>query len=389
MTVTISGTNGLTTPGYNLVPQPVQSANFLAAVGFSYPIDTSTTPITVTLPASPISGSTVQFIDYAGTFAVNNVTILPNGSNIAGTPTVATYLVTNRESIAFTYIDSTQGWVAVWDTNGVQYNLQYDISYLAISGGGGGGGGITTGTPTYYQGGGGGAGGYMTGTYTVSQHSTLTFVVGAGGTAASNAVGGTGGSTTGFFTTPVGGGGGGYYTVAPGNGGSGGGGSSYNSISYGTGTAGQGYAGGVGVGGSSTGAGGGGGAGAVGGNGAGQVGGSGGNGVLSSITGSPTYYCGGGGGGSNSGGPASGGLGGGGNGASGSVGAATAGTANSGGGGGGAYRSTYGPGAGGSGVVILSMPTIYYSGVTTGFPTVSTSGANTILTFTSSGSYTT
>jgi hypothetical protein len=38
--------------------------------------------------------------------------------------------------------------------------------------------------------------------------------------------------------------------------------------------------------------------------------------------------------------------------------------------------------------VILSVPTARYSGTTTGSPTVTTSGANTILTFTSSGSYT-
>ena len=44
--------------------------------------------------------------------------------------------------------------------------------------------------------------------------------------------------------------------------------------------------------------------------------------------------------------------------------------------------------AGGSGVVILSVPTVHYSGTTTGSPTVSTSGSNTIIKFTGSGSYT-
>jgi hypothetical protein len=38
--------------------------------------------------------------------------------------------------------------------------------------------------------------------------------------------------------------------------------------------------------------------------------------------------------------------------------------------------------------VILSVPTARYSGTTTGSPTVTTSGSNTILTFNSSGSYT-
>jgi hypothetical protein len=61
--------------------------------------------------------------------------------------------------------------------------------------------------------------------------------------------------------------------------------------------------------------------------------------------------------------------------------AGVAGTANLGGGGGGAA-------AGGSGVVILSVPTAIYSGVSTGSPTITTSGSNTILKFTASGSYT-
>jgi hypothetical protein len=45
-------------------------------------------------------------------------------------------------------------------------------------------------------------------------------------------------------------------------------------------------------------------------------------------------------------------------------------------------------GSGGSGVVILSIPTAYYTGTTTGSPTVTTSGSNTIVKFTASGSYT-
>jgi hypothetical protein len=36
----------------------------------------------------------------------------------------------------------------------------------------------------------------------------------------------------------------------------------------------------------------------------------------------------------------------------------------------------------------LSVPTVNYSGITTGSPTVTTSGGNTIIKFTASGSYT-
>ena len=45
-------------------------------------------------------------------------------------------------------------------------------------------------------------------------------------------------------------------------------------------------------------------------------------------------------------------------------------------------------GNGGSGIVILRMPTASYSGTSTGSPTVTTSGSDTILQFTASGSYT-
>jgi hypothetical protein len=36
----------------------------------------------------------------------------------------------------------------------------------------------------------------------------------------------------------------------------------------------------------------------------------------------------------------------------------------------------------------LSVPTVFYTGTTTGSPTVTTSGSNTIIKFTASGSYT-
>jgi hypothetical protein len=67
-------------------------------------------------------------------------------------------------------------------------------------------------------------------------------------------------------------------------------------------------------------------------------------------------------------------------------GATNNGTANTGMGGGGSYSVA--AGNGGSGVVIISIPTIYYSGTTTGSPTVTTNGAFKVLTFTSSGTYT-
>lgn len=84
---------------------------------------------------------------------------------------------------------------------------------------------------------------------------------------------------------------------------------------------------------------------------------------------------------------ASGGSGGGGTGG-GYNGNATSGTVNTGGGGGGGGYLSNIAASGGSGVVILSLPTSAYSGNTTGSPTVTTSGGNTVIKFTGNGSYT-
>ena len=273
----------------------------------------------------------------------------------------------------------------------------YSASYLIVAGGAGGG---------TDDAGGGGAGGLLTGTTTLSPGTTYSFTVGGGGGAESN-----GSNSTGFSLTAIGGGAGAngsLYGTNGTSGGSGGGGSAdfYNLgpgtvTSGGSGTSGQGNAGGTGGGYFTSGAqavtGGGGGAGAVGGNGSGSAVGNGGAGYSSSITGSATYYAGGGGGAGNQAGGGfvggTGGVGGGGTGGyAGGPGSAGRdgypGTANTGGGGGGGGGGAGVGGAGGSGVVILSVPTSNYSGTTTGSPTITTSGSNTIITFTSSGSYT-
>ena len=381
VTGTLSANNG-----GSVAWQSVQTASFTAVAGNAYPVNTTSAAITVTLPASPSAGNIVQLTDYAGTWATNNVTVAPNGSNLNGAPS-SYALNLYRESVAFVYLDATQGWVAYSGFNATKQTV-YGASYLVVAGGGGGG---------YGDGGGGGAGGLLSGTATLISGTAYTATVGAGGAGATSAVLGTSGSASVFSTvTTVGGGGGSSYlstgSVGGASGGSGGGGGAHpTSVTTpgGAGTSGQGFAGGSGGGPSGYGAGGGGGASAVGTNGSNTLAGGGGAGTASSITGSSVTYAGGGGGGSASGTQGAGGAGGGGNGSNTTL-AGSAGTTNSGGGGGGgADFGTYVNGyAGGSGVVILSVPTTFYSGTTTGSPTVTTSGTNTIIKFTVNGSYT-
>jgi len=267
------------------------------------------------------------------------------------------------------------------------------ISYLLIAGGGAGGAG--------WRGGAGGAGGLLQGITNLNFGSTYNIVIGAGATApayneSSNTQGPApnGGNSTAFGLTAIGGGGG---AMGDGNnpstGGSGGG-SWYSSFSGAgqtvgaAGTTGQGYAGGGASMSPYYGGGGGGGAGGVGGNGSTTRGGNGGVGIVSSITGTAIEYAGGGSADiygyystnvAPAPGSASGGGGVGDSRASFSA-ASTRGTANTGGGGGTG-------GNGGSGILIMVIPTVFYSGNTTGSPTITTNGLNTIVKFTSSGSY--
>ena len=61
---------------------------------------------------------------------------------------------------------------------------------------------------------------------------------------------------------------------------------------------------------------------------------------------------------------------------------------NTGGGGGGGSAANGNTSGGGSGVVILSVPTAYYTGTVTGTYTTGTNGSNTWIKWTASGTYT-
>ena len=65
-----------------------------------------------------------------------------------------------------------------------------------------------------------------------------------------------------------------------------------------------------------------------------------------------------------------------------------AGTVNTGGGAGGGDGGVTGNAGGGSGIIILRVATVDYSGGVTGSPTVSVIGADTVIAFNGTGSYT-
>jgi len=90
--------------------QAVKTGNFTAVAGEGYFINTTSGAITMTLPASPSLGDFITFIDYAGTFDTNNLTIGRNSENIQGSAADLT-VSTERAANTLVYTDGTQGWL--------------------------------------------------------------------------------------------------------------------------------------------------------------------------------------------------------------------------------------------------------------------------------------
>ena len=379
--------NSGTATGFSSITwQSAKTTDFTAVAGEGYPVNTTSGVITATLPTPPTVGDTIEFVDYAGTFDSNALTIAPGGSDKLKGTTDSQVFPRDRSGATLTFIDATQGWIS---TSGINEGTAalgiptYSSEVLMTAGGGGGYNSIT-------NGGGGGGGGLLyygaetpktpNGVALVLQFAEVyTVQIGAGGTrnADGNDTVFSGGTYTGGAAkTAVGGGEG---DSSPG--GSGGGrkldGSS--GVAGGAGTTGQGNAGGS----SSYVApgyptGGGGGAGAVGGNASGgSAAGNGGAGLDYVITGSSVNYAAGGGGGGyaviSAGYGSAGGD---------SAGAGGVSAPDGRGGGAGAGKD------GGNGCVILRMLATDYSGIITGAPTVSTDGLYKVLNFIVSGSYT-
>ena len=87
-----------------------KTSNFNAAVNDAYFVDTSSNVITATLPASANAGEEIRFLDIAGTFDTNNLTVGRNGHNIQGSASDLT-VATERAGFALVYVNATQGWV--------------------------------------------------------------------------------------------------------------------------------------------------------------------------------------------------------------------------------------------------------------------------------------
>ncbi len=78
-------------------------------------VNTTGGPTTITLPASPLTGDQITFIDLAGTFDTNNLTLSRNGNKIMG---LTENLIISLEDTGLTiaYSGATFGWKIVNNT---------------------------------------------------------------------------------------------------------------------------------------------------------------------------------------------------------------------------------------------------------------------------------
>ena len=87
-----------------------KTSAFNAAASKGYFVDTSSSAITATLPASPTAGDTIRFIDLSATFDTNNLTVARNGKKLQGDTSDMT-VATERAGFALVFSGDTQGWL--------------------------------------------------------------------------------------------------------------------------------------------------------------------------------------------------------------------------------------------------------------------------------------
>jgi len=90
-------------------PWATTTSDITVAANDRYFVDTSGGTKTITLPAAPQTGDQVSFIDVAGTFDTNALTINPNGLKIMGSTTNLD-IATENAGIQLAYSGSTNGW---------------------------------------------------------------------------------------------------------------------------------------------------------------------------------------------------------------------------------------------------------------------------------------
>ena len=100
--------NGIISNG-GLSPTTVQTANYSTSGNELVRCNTTSGAFSVTMPAAPLDGAIIGFVDINNTFATNNLTILPAGKTIEGSA-VSYVLSTNGMYASFVYNSTTSNW---------------------------------------------------------------------------------------------------------------------------------------------------------------------------------------------------------------------------------------------------------------------------------------
>jgi len=90
--------------------QAVKTSAYTAVAGDGVFVNTTSAAITITLPSSPSLGDEVSFVDYAGTFDSNALTVGRNSQKIQGAAADLT-VATERAGFTLAFTDGTQGWL--------------------------------------------------------------------------------------------------------------------------------------------------------------------------------------------------------------------------------------------------------------------------------------
>ena len=88
----------------------VKTSGFTAVAGEGYFCNTTSAAFTMTLPAGTL-GDEISFVDYAGTFDSNTLTIAANGSEKILASTDNLTVSVERAANTLVYTDGTQGWL--------------------------------------------------------------------------------------------------------------------------------------------------------------------------------------------------------------------------------------------------------------------------------------
>jgi len=109
----------------------IKTSTFTAANGEGYFANTSGGAFTMNLPAGS-AGAIVAVSDYASSFASNNLTISPNGSENINGGNFDFIASTSGISLTFVYVDGTRGWKNVNDGT---TNATGQSDYITATGG--------------------------------------------------------------------------------------------------------------------------------------------------------------------------------------------------------------------------------------------------------------